>query len=730
MSIFRRHPYFITLAALLVVLPVPVFAQVGADVVYGLVTAVFGMFVRLAAVLLNASVNYFVIDFGGVYADSGVGYAVDTTWIIIRDFVNMFFIFGFVYIGFKMILNSNDSNTRRWLVNLLLAALLVNFSLLATKFVVDFSNQLAAQIVVGGMSSEYSTNSAGLSQVDLGQSFMDRMGITSVWANKPENAGYGYIFGMAILFMVTAFVFAAGGIMLIIRFAILNLFLVLSPVMFLSWILPGLKDTMSRYWTMFLGRAFFAPVYLLFLYFSLQIISGLQVAIGTETKASLANPNWASTFQAVGNSGIKDINQSTTGTLPFFILICVFMIASLVIATKLSTDGAAWSQKMAGKATFGVLGRVGRNTIGRTANKYASSDKAKERAANSTVGRLALKATQATAGSSFDARGIGFVGKNKFITPGEAPKGGYKKELEDEIKERKKLYEDMGTVDPDSDEGRKKIAEQEAKLRAEAEAAENEAQIDEEELAKDKIFSEKGLKEAIQSLTNKIKGKEATLEDDLKAGTLTEKEKTDRQKEIAKDKKRVAAKEKNIALARTGDAVDKAAQELKNAKDRGIDPGLQTKAREELQKAEAAQEAELERREKENKKAKDDAATALNKENIKTRATAMVKYSRQIEQLKKMQESVWNAKGTGTLGGIAGGALTISGAGAVLGFSEAGAYGAKHKEMVEALEKVYGKDGTKKLKQDKRVAAAKDIAAAQKDTLGDDEKKPDKKEGE
>ncbi len=368
MKFLRRHPYLITLALLLVVFPVPALA-IGEDLAYGLVTSVFGMFVRLAAMLLNAGVNTFVIGFGDVYAKTGVGYAVDTTWIIIRDFVNMAFIFGFVYIGFKMILNSNDSNTRRWLVNLLLAALLVNFSLFITKVTIDFSNQLASQIVVGGLGGEYNTvNAKGLYEVDIGLSFMKRMGITSVWENRPagDAVGFGYIFGMAILFMVTAFVFAAGGILLIIRFAVLNLFLVLSPLMFLSWILPPLKETMNRYWGMFLGRVFFAPIYLLFIYFSLQIISGLQIAIGNK-EANLANPNWASTFQAVGESGISDVNSSTMGTLPFFVLICIFMIASLVIAQKMGADGGT-------KAV--ALGNQLRNKVQRgvtNTGKYAAA---------------------------------------------------------------------------------------------------------------------------------------------------------------------------------------------------------------------------------------------------------------------------------------------------------------------------------------------------------------------
>ena len=427
MKFFRRHPYLITLAFLLVVFPVPAFA-VGEEFVYGLVTSVLGLFVRLAATLLNAGVNTFVIGFGDVYATSGVGYAVDTTWIIIRDFVNMGFIFGFIYIGFKMILNSNDSNTRRWLVNLLLAALLVNFSLFATKLVVDFSNQIAAQIVVGGLSGEDSqTNKkTGLIEVDLGQSFLERMGITSVWGNLPGNGslGYGYIFGTAILFMVTAFVFAAGGILLMIRFAVLNLFLVLSPLMFLSWILPPLKDTMNRYWGMFLGRAFFAPIYFLFIYFSLQIIAGLQVAVGDE-KSNLANPNWASTFQAVGDSGISDINQSTTGTLPFFVLICVFMIASLVIAQKMGADGGVKAvalgkslsnktQRFAARNTAGYGARALNRVSERTQAGYQRLD---ARLAQTGLGRFTRGAlTVASLGALSDKNVQGALGAGQKVS--------------------------------------------------------------------------------------------------------------------------------------------------------------------------------------------------------------------------------------------------------------------------------------------------------------------------
>ena len=72
--------------------------------------------------LLNVGIEQFVVGFGDKFLTSGVGIAVDTLWVSVRDMFNLTFIFGLVYLGFKMILNSDDSNTRRWLIHLLLSS--------------------------------------------------------------------------------------------------------------------------------------------------------------------------------------------------------------------------------------------------------------------------------------------------------------------------------------------------------------------------------------------------------------------------------------------------------------------------------------------------------------------------------------------------------------------------------------------------------------------------------
>ncbi len=304
-----------------------------------------GLLLGIGGAILDVSINNFVIGFGNTFLNTGVGLAVNQTWVIIRDFVNLGFIFGLVYIGFKMILGNDTSNTRRWLVNLIIAALLVNFSLLMTKVVVDFSNELSAQIAVGALGAKEKADGKYTSNVT--SQVMNVMGLTEIFglSNKKNTpaavtgeGGWGYILGTGMLFMVTAFVFFAGGILLIIRFIALNLYMMLSPLMFIGWILPFLSDQMSKYWKGFLKRAFFAPIYLLFIYFGLQVLSGLKKSVDGFGDG-FNNPKFSDALTG-GSSGSASAALTAGTTITFFLLACGFMIAALMIADRMGADGA------------------------------------------------------------------------------------------------------------------------------------------------------------------------------------------------------------------------------------------------------------------------------------------------------------------------------------------------------------------------------------------------------
>lgn len=333
------------------------------SILWTIVNQVFGSIFGWAGLLLNFGINEFIIGFGTNFLNTGVGLTVDTLWETVRDIFNLTFIFGLVYIGFKMILNSDDSGTKRWLIHLVMAALLVNFSLYITKFIVDLSNITASQIVRNGFPQ------LGGLQSNISGYFADRLGLTSLWGDNTIDvmitAGvplWGYIFGVAIILIVGAFVFAVGGIMLIIRYASLALYMVMSPLMFLGWVFPNMQSYSDRYWRGFLGRAFYAPIYVLLIFFAAKIIDAFYV----QNSVKNGSPQFAEMFL-----GTQDGVNAFYSTLPPFILAGIFMIAAVVVGQKLGADGASAVSSMVKKTAIKGGRFVTTQTAGRAAQQVS-----------------------------------------------------------------------------------------------------------------------------------------------------------------------------------------------------------------------------------------------------------------------------------------------------------------------------------------------------------------------
>ncbi len=64
-------------------------------------------------------------------------------WRIVRDFSNIFFILVLLYISIKMILGLGGAEIKKMIAQVIVAALLINFSMFMTQVVIDASNMLA-----------------------------------------------------------------------------------------------------------------------------------------------------------------------------------------------------------------------------------------------------------------------------------------------------------------------------------------------------------------------------------------------------------------------------------------------------------------------------------------------------------------------------------------------------------------------------------------------------------
>jgi hypothetical protein len=327
-----------------------------------LVVSFFGTLTAFAGSAFDTAIVMFVTGFGQYYNDYGIGYTVENIWGTIRDIFNLTFIFGLVYIGFQIILGVNESGAKRTIPLLILAALLVNFSLFAVKFVVDFSNIAAVQIYslyqVGDQETPSEVTPAidvlrpESGEVSIALAFTNQMGVTGLLnSNAPmdENgSGITYMFTMVIIFLVLTYVFFAGAILITIRFAVLVFYMIFSPVMFLGWVFPGMASYSKKFWHGLLGQAFFAPALLFMLYISYRVMAGFNDGdrAGGEGIVGTGDPNSFAIF------------------IPYLIINVVFIFGSLVVARKMGAVGADTAVSMGQKAQKWGRGALWAGTAG------------------------------------------------------------------------------------------------------------------------------------------------------------------------------------------------------------------------------------------------------------------------------------------------------------------------------------------------------------------------------
>lgn len=150
----RNPPYRKIIPSLLAIIviawisfaPFPVGASVAGIVIEALSTAIGGILLKIASLInylgglaLNYSLWYTVVNMAQHYGNIPT---IDSTWSTVRDVANMGFIFVLLYASIKTILGIG-SDVRRLIVNMIVAAVLINFSLFITKVIIDASNVLA-----------------------------------------------------------------------------------------------------------------------------------------------------------------------------------------------------------------------------------------------------------------------------------------------------------------------------------------------------------------------------------------------------------------------------------------------------------------------------------------------------------------------------------------------------------------------------------------------------------
>lgn len=432
---------------------------------------ILGFFIFLASIsgfLLNLSIEHLVIGMGELIR-SPIGVNIETAWTIVRDLVNLTFIFGLLWIGIMLIIEGNSQKYKKAIISIVIGALLVNFSLFFSRVIVDVSN-IAAKEVYETMIPPPTPTSGSAPLIDprafgISGAFFDAMGVLPIIAPSTTveeetlanlltgSNGLIYALGTAIFLTISAFVFFSGAFIIAVRFGLLVILMALSPIAFAAAVLPGVEKWAKRWWQLFLGEAFVAPAYLFMIYIVYMLIA---------TPLSVSrDPGVASASTGTSPSLIMIFNESEmesgVAAVMFFLVITIGLVAALIIAKQVSGMGASFATKTAGKLSFGLMGATGRGTFGRWGNKTADDKNLlnlqNEQSFRGWRARRKLELANLAKTASYDPRAMkGFRSAlEKQVGPvGDPKKGGYAGRLKEIQKKEEARAESYGEVD-DSD---------------------------------------------------------------------------------------------------------------------------------------------------------------------------------------------------------------------------------------------------------------------------------------
>jgi hypothetical protein len=352
--------------------------------------------------LIKASASFFEGMLGIGFKDTIE--TIRVGWTACRDFANMFFILFMVVIAFGTILRIEQYGIKKLLPKVIGIALLINFSMVFCSVIVDFSNLTADFFIKDIKNNIYGTPAENGTPAKMGAisaTFADSFNVTGVyttftdckdiqklgaaecdryssfwepmtlalckdaWQRKSaectkngsvtlktdENVSFlnlilGYTVG-SIIMLMASFTLFAGGIMLLFRIVAIWFLVTISPLVFMCYILPGLKSNWQKWWKTFINWCIFAPAYSFFVWMAIQIaVSGANKRMGLTANQYTISGN----YDALSNSFVTNPGQQ----LISYLVILGFLIGGLIVAKQLGVYGADATMKLAQGARKGV----------------------------------------------------------------------------------------------------------------------------------------------------------------------------------------------------------------------------------------------------------------------------------------------------------------------------------------------------------------------------------------
>ncbi len=299
--------------------------------------------------------------------------AIKQTWTVVRDFFNIFFMLALILVAIGTILRVPKFSDKKIITNVIVGALLINFSLPIALVIIDFS-QLAMTFFMQGVSFEGSSFTSRINQEIAFHKTFD--------SSFSEGAGFFISIIFSIIFvLVLGFMFLILALSLLIRVIAYWVLLILSPMAMVGIAFGGIGVGAEQMFSKWLSKmsyySFFGPVLVFFLWIALNLTNAISELT--------LNQDFNQTFNVAGISSLEDqITHIFLGTLniliPYFVAVYLLFYGydisqGFAVGTtnklmkwggdKMQKWGKTWGQRAAVAGALGTgvgaLGYLGYN---------------------------------------------------------------------------------------------------------------------------------------------------------------------------------------------------------------------------------------------------------------------------------------------------------------------------------------------------------------------------------
>ncbi len=327
------------------------------------VSMIVGLFIAVVTYLIGV-----ILQLNGNVVNS---LAVQAGFQMTLAIANLGFVLAIIVIAIATILHQEGYGIKKTLWKLVVAAIIVNFSLIIGGAFLNFSDQLTNVFLSafpgagGGVFGFADKLASGFTpQRELLNGFLNPNaggGNISSGATGGATIGQGaaqlggqvsslitpifsivFTAGMLIVILITLVVFL---FMLFVRYVYLTILLILAPLAWLFWIFPKTKNLFEKWWSTFIRWTFFAPIVVFFLYLALRVSDSMgQIAKSGDPAASLSGLGYQPQAGGIGgaiSAFIGGALNTIVGTAAQEFVVVALAVGGMIAANKMSITGAA-----------------------------------------------------------------------------------------------------------------------------------------------------------------------------------------------------------------------------------------------------------------------------------------------------------------------------------------------------------------------------------------------------